>query len=108
MTTEQGAAMAIPVACTLTGAEQRCHADELLPGLAALATARESLPEGWRLTFAPAPGLLLRIADVVERERHCCAFLRFELVVPPAGAPVVLTVDGPPGTGAFLASLPSA
>jgi hypothetical protein len=99
--------MTVPIACTLTSAEQGCHADVLLPGLAALATARESVPEGWRLIFAPDAGVLARIADVVDRERQCCAFLRFELVVPPAGASFVLTIDGPAGSGAFLDSLPS-
>ena len=100
--------MATPIACTLSSAEQRCHADELLPGLAALAAKRTVLSEGWRLEFTSTAGLLRRIADVVERERQCCTFLRFELVIASVDVPVVLTIDGPPGTGAFLAGLPAA
>jgi hypothetical protein len=97
-----------PLACTLGGADLRCRADDLLPGLAALAHERTALPEGWRLAFRPTPECLRRVADVIERERHCCAFLHFELTVPPGGAPFVLTVTGPPGTGASLAGLPEA
>jgi hypothetical protein len=100
--------MHAPIACTLGGDTLRCRADELLPGLAARAASRETIAEGWRLTFAPEAGALARIADVVEHERRCCAFLRFALEVPSDGAPFVLTVDGPPGTGAFLAGLPEA
>ena len=97
--------MTAPIACTLTADEQRCQADALLPGLVAIAASHDIVPDGWRLTFAPAAGIVTRVAAVVERERQCCAFLRFTLVVPAANEPTVLTIDGPPGTGDFLASL---
>lgn len=94
-----------PIACTLTADELRCGAAELLPGLAGMARSVEAIPEGLRLDFAASEGLVSRLASVIDRERRCCRFLRFRLEVAPDDGPIVLLVDGPPGTAAFLASL---
>jgi aspartate racemase len=82
--------------------ELRCRADELLPGLARVAATCTPLADGYRLEFAPRDGVLARIASVIDRERTCCAFLRFELVVPAGGAPIALAITGPDGTRSFL------
>jgi hypothetical protein len=96
----------LPVACTLTADQQRCRAAELFPGLATRAETRTWTAEGIRFTFAPDSTNLDAIARIIDRERRCCAFLRFELVVPPGGGAFVLDLSGPPGTRAFLAALP--
>lgn len=95
----------LPVACTLSAHEQHCEADALLPGLARLARRMETLPDGRRMEFDAAPGIVARIAGVVERERECCRFLDFALHVGADGGPVTLELTGPPGTGEFLASI---
>jgi hypothetical protein len=77
----------------------------LLPGLARSAAQRELLQDGLRLTFPAERGVLARIAAVIDRERECCRFLRFAIVVPPDLAEVQLEVSGPPGTGDFLRDL---
>jgi hypothetical protein len=94
-----------PIACTLDPISLEARRDTLLPGLVREATARSALPDGLRLTFAPTPEMPMAIARVVEAERHCCHFLRFQLTVEPGNGPIVLEVSGPPGTGAFLEQL---
>lgn len=95
-----------PVACTLTADQRRCDAHNLIPGLAAKAATREWTPNGLRLSFAAEATTLESIASVIERERQCCAFLTFQLVVPEASGDFVLELSGPPGTREFLEELP--
>jgi hypothetical protein len=47
----------------------------------------------------------LEIARAVEAERKCCRFLRFGITVEPDGGPMLLDLNGPPGTRDFLAAL---
>ena len=77
----------------------------LLPGLARSAAQRELLSDGLRLTFEADRGVLARIAAVIDRERECCRFLTFALVVPADCAQIELEVTGPPGTGEFVRDL---
>ena len=96
----------LPLACTLNAAELTRPRDSLLPGIVARAQSVEPLPEGARWRFAPSHEFFVAVAAVIDAERRCCPFLRFDLVVEPGGGPVSLTVTGPPGTAAFLAGLP--
>lgn len=50
-----------------------------------------------------SPGLLARLAEVIEAERDCCSFLRFHLRLEPKLGEVALEVTGPEGTKALLA-----
>ena len=95
----------IPIACTLSPSELRDASAMLLPGLARSAAKREMLADGIRLTFEPERGVVTRIAAVFDRERECCKFLQFAVIVPPSMALVHLEVTGPPGTVDFLRSL---
>jgi hypothetical protein len=95
----------LPVACTLSVHDVHCAADDLLPGLARIAQGVTRQADGARLVFEPSDGIVARIADVIERERRCCRFLRFALEVREGGGEVALTISGPAGTGAFLESL---
>lgn len=96
----------LPVACALNPAELTWRRDTLLPGIVARAESVEPLPEGARWRFAPSSEFFVAVAAVIDAERRCCPFLRFDLVVEPGGGPVWLDVTGPPGTAAFLAALP--
>lgn len=95
----------LPIMCTLSSRELADRRDELLPGLVQKAAAIDRLEHGVRLTFAPDDGLLTELARVIDRERQCCQFLRFDLSVAPARGPIRLEVTGPPGTADFLADL---
>ena len=92
----------VPIACTLTSAELQSRGAQLLPGLVAGAIARVPVSNGFRWAFAPRPGLLAEVAQVIDAERRCCRFLRFAVAAEPDGGPISLEVTGPPGTVQFL------
>lgn len=92
----------LPIACTLQPADLARRRD-LLTALRAAAADVQSIDEGLVLHFAAQPGLLARLAEVIDLERQCCRFLRFRIDVEPDGGTVTLTVSGPPGTSGFLA-----
>jgi hypothetical protein len=91
--------------CSLTPEAITAGRAGLLPGLADLAIARDVTPDGYRLIFAASSDTLLQLARVIDAERQCCRWLRFDLQVPPAGGPFVLTLSGPAGATEFLAAL---
>ena len=95
----------LPVACSLTPEQLRDRRASLIPGLVSRATDIAALEEGYRLTFPSELDIVSTIAATIDAERHCCAFLRFELEVPPGGGDVVLTLTGPAGTRHFLDAL---
>jgi hypothetical protein len=88
----------LPIACTLAPGDLAARRNELLPGLAALALERVDRPDGFAWRFEPRTDVLQAITAAINGERQCCAFLRFELTVEPAGGPVWLAVTGPAGT----------
>lgn len=51
--------------------------------------ARDVVPGGIRLT--PAPGAAAALIDLVDLERECCAWIRFDVS---AGSIVTLTAEG--------------
>jgi hypothetical protein len=95
----------LPIACTLTPDALRQRREELLPGLIRRAETCELLAAGVRLHYAPSPDVLGDIVKMIEAERQCCRFLRFELSVAPDLGPITLEVTGPPGTTEFLSDL---
>jgi len=102
---ESGDTARLPIACTLTPADLAAMRGGLLPGLLAGASARESIPGGFRWRFEHATNLITQAAAVIEAEHRCCRFLRFLLIVEPGDGPVWLEVTGPEGTDAFLSTL---
>ena len=93
-----------PVVCTLSKDELGARRAHLLSGLATAATSVEGFADGYRLTFLPISGVLETIARVIDAERQCCRFLRFQLSVE-QDAPITLDVTGPAGTREFLGEL---
>lgn len=94
-----------PVACSLETEELKSRQDSLLPGLAAHVRAIAETPDGYEFEFAASREILAQLIHVIDAERLCCRFLRFELIVEPADGPVRLRLGGPPGTREFLAGL---
>ena len=95
----------LPIACTLTPEALRTRREGLLVDLARRAERREDLSDGLRLEFAPAGDTIALIAQVVDAERHCCRFLRFDMTVEPNGGSVFLSLTGPAGTRDFVSAL---
>lgn len=93
----------LPVVCTLTPATMATRKAALLPGLVERAEGREDTTTGMRIKL-PA-GALSAILEIVDAERQCCRFLRFDITVEPDGGPIWLELAGPPGTREFLSAL---
>lgn len=94
-----------PLACTLTPEELSNRRDQLLPGLVGRAEEVTDLENGLRLRFQSTEGLITELARVVEAERCCCSFLRFQLTAEPESGAVTFDVTGPAGTRELLRSL---
>lgn len=95
----------IPVACTLGPADLQRRRTEMLDGLVQQAVQREAIAGGIRLRFPATSDILTAITRVVDAERQCCRFLRFQLTVDPDEGPVWLTLTGPAGTEALLSEI---
>jgi hypothetical protein len=95
----------LPLACTLTPHDLSARRGELLPGLAAQALERIERPDGFAWRFEARTEVLRAITAVIDAERQCCAFLRFDLTVEAGHGPVWLAVTGPAGAKEFLAGL---
>jgi hypothetical protein len=95
----------LPIVCTLQSAEMQRRREGLLSGLKRRVQALEDRPDGYRMQFASDGDTLALIAGVVEAERRCCRFLRFEIHVEPDDGPIYLDLSGPPGTREFLVSM---
>ena len=95
----------LPIVCTLQPGELNARATQLLPGVAAAANARDAIENGFRFELEPDGEVLASIIRMIDAERQCCRFLRFQLTVEPAGGPVVLEVTGPPGSQEFLSAM---
>jgi hypothetical protein len=95
----------LPIACSLRPEELKQRADELLPRLASAATKCAPIESGYGFEIAPSGETLRAIIEVIDVERQCCRFLRFQLTVEPDGGPFRLDVTGPAGTQEFLRNL---
>jgi hypothetical protein len=92
----------LPVVCRLTSPELRERRAAVLTLLRAHMRERVPLAAGYRLRFDAAGGVLAALAALIEAERECCPFLRFQLTIEPAQGPVWLEISGPEGTREFL------
>jgi len=101
MTTERQS----PIVCRLDPSTLATRRAGLLAELLRQAGSDTELADGRRFTFRPSSDTLALIGRVVDAERQCCRFLRFQLTVEPDLGAFVLELTGPPGTAEFLASL---
>jgi hypothetical protein len=95
----------LPVACTLGPAALAARRQGLLSEVLRAAQRHEELADGYRLSFAATGDTLALIVKMIETERQCCRFLRFQITVEPNGGPVSVELTGPPGTPEFLSAL---
>jgi hypothetical protein len=96
---------ALPIACTLTPMELHSRRAGLLADLVKAAEVAEPTGAGYRFRFAPSSAVLATITTVIDAERQCCRFLRFQLIVEPDLGAFYLDVSGPSGTSQFLGGL---
>jgi hypothetical protein len=91
--------------CLLSPEELEARREGLLPGLIKRAKHTTKLDNGYTMRFDSRPGLLDELTRVIEQERGCCSFLRFQISVEPENGPVTFEVTGPPGTREMLDKL---
>jgi hypothetical protein len=78
-----------PIACTLSPADLEDREGAWRKLMSSGLVERDAVPGGIRLT--PAPGAAAALIDLVDLERECCAWIRFDLG---AGSVVTLTAEG--------------
>jgi hypothetical protein len=91
----------IPIACTLGRAELSKRQDELNALTQSVREIRQT-PDGFALRFDGSTENLIAIAHVIAKERLCCRFLQFQLIVQPDAGPLWLEVSGPDDTPQFI------
>ena len=91
----------LPVACGLSGREQRERREELSREIFFGRLATEELDDGYVFVFPGEAGWGERLAGFVSFERECCPFFTFELLFEPEGGPILLRVRGPEGAKEF-------
>lgn len=95
----------LPIACALTSAELQERRQTILQRLRGAVVEVRELADGYAYSF-PAEGQWLpEIGSMIDLERQCCPFLRFQLSVEPKGGPIWLELTGPEGTKEFLAEI---
>ena len=105
MTTQT--AQDLPVACTLTEAEQRERGEDIRPLLSTTDEVCE-LDDGYAFRFPATTETATALLDFALFERRCCAFLSFELLFEPGQGPLWLQIRGSaPGAKEFAAGFAS-
>lgn len=92
------------VSCTLTEAQIRQRRAEVLEKIRERVREYKSLADGYALRFDASEDNLNQLTHLIQLERQCCAFLRFQLTVEPNGGPFWLEMTGPEGTKEFIES----
>lgn len=91
----------LPLVCSLTTPGLRKRRDQFLC-LLGVSSELRPLAQGYRVAFETDGGLLRDLAILVDAERLCCPFLRFQVTVEPNQGRTYLELTGPPGTREFL------
>lgn len=78
-----------PIACTLSAADLEDREGAWRKLLSSGLVNRETVPGGLRLS--PAPGAAGALIDLIDLERECCAWIRFDVS---DRSVVTLTADG--------------
>lgn len=92
----------LPIACELTAAELQERRQTVLQKVRHSVMRVEELENGFAFFFSAEGEQFRQVADLVDLERRCCPFLRFQLTVEAGAAPLCLEITGPQGTKEFL------
>ena len=84
-------------------AEARDRGERISARVLAAAIAVRELPDGFRIQLRDVPGLLLQVAEFVDLDRRCCAFLRHAVILEEGGGPIWLELTGPEGAKEAIA-----
>jgi hypothetical protein len=62
----------------------------------------EEIENGYQFKFPNQTELIFKLADFISKERLCCPFLKFTLLMNSYPEPFSLSLTGPVGTQEFL------
>jgi hypothetical protein len=91
----------LPIACSLTDADQRARGDAVAALFRHIVRTRE-LPDGYIFAFPPEGSRAQELLDFVFFERACCPFLTFEVMFPSPHEVVWLRLRGGAGVKEFV------
>ena len=94
--------MNLPVACSLTEPELQERRSTVLQKFRGAVVEVKETPEGYTFRLPSDGAWLLEVANLVDVERRCCPFLRFQITVEAGGGPTWLELSGPEGAKEFL------
>jgi hypothetical protein len=94
---------ALPIACSLTGAELEQRGTEVSDVFQHVEQVKE-LADGYAFRFAGDAVSVGKLVEFILSERACCPFFTFELVFGPNQGPVWLHLRGAEGVKDFVAS----
>lgn len=91
-----------PLACRLTDAELRKREATLLAQFKSAVMTTEELRHGFAFRVPGDTKSTALVMELIAAERECCPFLTFEMIAPPNGEPLTLSITGPSGAKEFL------
>jgi hypothetical protein len=94
----------VPIACTLSEPALREREKTVLAAFGAQVRKVERRSDGYVIEVAATDDGVAAAMALIDVERRCCPFLRFDLTVEPGAGPVRLALTGPPGVREFLAT----
>lgn len=92
----------LPIACRLTGVEQRQRRAELAQELFSRGVETKELDDGYEVVFPGDASWVEALASFIISERECCPFLTFEMIFEPDEGNISLRIRGPEGTKEFV------
>lgn len=95
----------LPIACSLTSAELQERRRTILQRVRGAVVEVRELADGYAYSFPVEGEWLPELGSMIDLERQCCPFLRFQLSVEPKSGPIWLELTGPDGTKEFLAEV---
>jgi hypothetical protein len=103
--TEQKKSTQRPVfACNMLAlnSEERKRHIEVAKRLRTGTKEERELPDGYAFRFSSDQPTILLVSEFIARERLCCPFFTFEMVVEPEDGPLWIRLRGAEGVKAFI------
>ena len=102
---ENGMAAQQGMYCRLSGDEMRDRLGAIRTEFLVNVTGVDELEDGYRYWFEKTPQRIKQLAEFIDFESTCCAFMRFDLSVAPGAETVSLTLAGLDGAKQMLESM---
>lgn len=93
------------IACTLPIADLQKRKEVEIKDLVEGAISVTELENGYAIQFQSSETWYKSLTNLIAQERQCCAFLHFELIVPPNHGPISLRILGSAEVKEFVGSM---